>query len=184
MNKGDNGVMDINKADFWTIIKFGNLQEFLEKLNLENKSIDEVVNSTDKNGISLLEKSLISKKFDIANYLLDNNANVNIISNEGCNELHYLAANINCIGAVDLAYKLVEMDVDLNLKDKKFANSAIMSLCQEVLKERTKEGIDLILKCLEKRPDFNDLNNFGYSLKRIIEERGTEDMKKVMEAIN
>lgn len=110
----------------------------MEKLNLENKSIDEVVNSTDKNGISLLEKSLISKKFDIANYLLDNNANVNIISNEGCNELHYLAANINCIGAVDLAYKLVEMDVDLNLKDKKFANSAIMSLCQEVLKERTK----------------------------------------------
>lgn len=176
--------MDINKADFWTIIKFGNLEEFLEKLNIENKCIEEVVNSVDKNGISLLEKSLISRKFDIANFLLDNNANVNIISNEGYNELHYLAANINCIGAVELAYKLVEMGVDINLKDKKFANSAIMSLCQEVLKERTKEGNDLIVKCLEKHPDFNDLNKFGYSLKRIIEERGTEDMKRVMEAIS
>lgn len=176
--------MDINKADFGTIIKFGNLEEFLEKLNIENKCIEEVVNSVDKNGISLLEKSLISRKFDIANFLLDNSANVNIISNEGCNELHYLAANINCIGAVDLAYRLVEMGVDLNLKDKKFANSAILSLCQEVLKERTKEGNDLIVKCLEKRPNFNDLNKFGYSLKRIIEERGTEEMKKAMEAIS
>lgn len=176
--------MDINKADFGTIIKFGNLEEFLEKLNIENKCIEEVVNSVDKNGISLLEKSLISRKFDIANFLLDNSANVNIISNEGCNELHYLAANINCIGAVDLAYRLVEMGVDLNLKDKKFANSAILSLCQEVLKERTKEGNDLIVKCLEKSPNFNDLNKFGYSLKRIIEERGTEDMKKAMEAIS
>lgn len=176
--------MDINKADFGTIIKFGNLEGFLEKLNIENKCIEEVVNSVDKNGISLLEKSLISRKFDIANFLLDNSANVNIISNEGCNELHYLAANINCIGAVDLAYRLVEMGVDLNLKDKKFANSAILSLCQEVLKERTKEGNDLIVKCLEKRPNFNDLNKFGYSLKRIIEERGTEEMKKAMEAIS
>jgi len=176
--------MDINKADFWTIIKFGNLKEFLEKLNIENKSINEVVNSIDKNGISLLEKSLISRKFDIAKFLLDNNANVNIISNEGCNELHYLAANINCIGAVDLAYKLVDMGVDLNLKDKKFANSAILSLCQEVLKKRTNEGNLLIVKCLERRPNFNDLNKFGYSLKQIIEERGTEDMKKVMEEIS
>ncbi|AEN89412.1 Ankyrin repeat protein [Priestia megaterium WSH-002] len=176
--------MDINKADFWTIIKFGNLEEFLKKLKIENKCIEEVINSVDKNGISLLEKSLISRKFDIAKFLLENNAKVNIVSNEGCNELHYLAANINYVGAVDLAYKLVEMGADLNLKDKKFSNSAILSLCQEVLKERTRDGNELILYCLEKHSDFNDSNKFGYSLKRIIEERGTEDMKKVMEAVS
>ncbi|MCM3793700.1 ankyrin repeat domain-containing protein [Priestia megaterium] len=176
--------MDINKADFWTIIKFGNLEEFLKKLKIENKCIEEVINSVDKNGISLLEKSLISRKFDIAKFLLENDAKVNIVSNEGCNELHYLAANINYVGAVDLAYKLVEMGVDLNLKDKKFSNSAILSLCQEVLKERTRDGNELLLHCLEKHPDFNDSNKFGYSLKRIIEERGTEDMKKVMEAVS
>ncbi|MCA1057598.1 ankyrin repeat domain-containing protein [Rossellomorea aquimaris] len=176
--------MDINKADFGTIIMFGTLEEFLEKLKIENKSIEEVVNFVDKNGISLLGKSLISRKFDIARFLLDNNANVNIISNEGCNELHYLAANINYIGAVDMAFKLIDKGVDLNLKDKKYANSAILSLCQEVFKERTKDGNDLIIYCLEKHPNFNDLNKFGYSLKRIIEERGTEDMKKTLEAIN
>ncbi|MEK4628236.1 ankyrin repeat domain-containing protein [Solibacillus sp. FSL R7-0682] len=175
--------MDINKADYWTIIKFGNLDQFLGKLNLEEKSIEEVVNSVDKNGISLLQKSLISRKFDIANFLLDENANVNIISNEGFNELHYLAANINYNGAIDLAYRLVKMGVDLNLKDKKFTNTAVFSLCHEVLKTRTWEGINLIVKCLEKRPNFNDVNKHGISLKQLIEERGTEEMKKAMEGI-
>ena len=131
--------MDLNKADFGTVIKFGNLEDFLKKLNIENKCIEEVVNFMDKNGTSLLETSLISRKFDTAKILLDNNAQVNVISSEGRNELHYVAANINCIGAVDVAYRLVEMGVDLNLKDKKFANSAILSLCQEVLK-RTDTG--------------------------------------------
>ncbi|MFZ0577323.1 MAG: ankyrin repeat domain-containing protein, partial [Psychrobacillus psychrotolerans] len=69
--------MDINKADYWTTIKFGNLELFLEKLKIEKKRVEEVVNFIDKNGISLLEKSLISRKFDIANFLLDNNAKIN-----------------------------------------------------------------------------------------------------------
>lgn len=176
--------MDINKADYWNIIKFGSLELFLEKLRIEEKRIEEVVNSIDKNGISLLGKSLISRNFDIANFLLDNNAKVNIISNDECNEWHYLAANINYTGAVELAYRLIDLGVDLNLRDKKFSNSAIWSLCQEVLKKRTKEGNDLIVKCLEKRPNINDLNKSGYSLKYLIEERGTDDMKKVMEVIS
>ncbi|BCD25019.1 hypothetical protein BC30090_3916 [Bacillus cereus] len=175
--------MDINKADYGTIIKFGNLKLFLEKLKIEGNCIEEIVDSIDKNGISLLEKSLISRKFDIANFLLDNGAKVNIISNDDCNEFHYLAANINCQGAVEVACRLVDMGVDLNLKDKKFGNSAIWSLCQEVLKKRTKEGNDLIVKCLGKRPNINDENKYGYSLRDLIEERGTDDMKKVLEMI-
>ncbi|EIT87458.1 ankyrin repeat-containing protein [Fictibacillus macauensis ZFHKF-1] len=176
--------MDIHKSDFWTVIKFGNLRKFMEKLNVENKAIEEVVNAVNENGISLLEESLISRKFDIALFLLGLDANVNIISNDGYNEWHFLAANINCIGAIDVANQLIERDVDLNLKDKKIGNSAIMSLVQEVLKERTKEGFDFILQCLEKRPNFNDENKFGYSLRKIIEERGTEDLKKVMEMMS
>lgn len=175
--------MDINKADYGTIIKFGNLKLFLEKLKIEGNCIEEIVDSIDKNGISLLEKSLISRKFDIANFLLDNGAKVNIISNDDCNEFHYLAANINCQGAVEVACRLVDMGVDLNLKDKKFGNSAIWSLCQEVLKKRTREGNDLIVKCLRKRPNINDENKYGYSLRDLIEERGTDDMKKVLEMI-
>lgn len=110
--------MDIKKADYGTVIKFGNLELFKEKMKLEKHNVDDVLNKVDKNGVSLLEKSLISRKFEIANYLLDNNANINVISNEGCNELHYLSANINFDGAIKIAYRLIDMNVDLDLKEK------------------------------------------------------------------
>lgn len=175
--------MDINKADYGTIIKFGNLELLKEKMKLEKQSIDEIKNIIDKNGISLIDKALISRKFQIANYLLDNNVDVNVISNENCNELHYLAANINSEGAIQIASRLIDLDVDLDLKDKKNGNSALWCLCQEVLKRRTEEGISLIVKCLKKKPNVKLLNNAGYSVESLIYERGSEQMKDVMEGL-
>lgn len=175
--------MDIKKADYGTIIKFGNIELFKEKMKLENHNVDEVLNIVDKNGISLLQKSLISRKFEIANYLLDNNANINVISNEGCNELHYLSSNINFDGAIQIADRLIDMSVDLDLKEKKLNNSSLWCLCQEVLKKRTEDGISLIIKCLNKKPDVKSLNSAGYSVENLINERGTDEMKKVMEEI-
>lgn len=175
--------MNIKKADYGTIIKFGNIELFKEKMKLENQNVDEVLNIVDKNGISLLQKSLISRKFEIANYLLDNNANINVISNEGCNELHYLSSNINFDGAIQIADRLIDMNVDLDLKEKKLNNSSLWCLCQEVLKKRTEDGISLIIKCLNKKPDVKSLNSAGYSVENLIKERGTDEMKKVMEEI-
>lgn len=173
--------MDIEKADYGTIIKFGSLELLKEKLKLEKQDINAIINTVDKNGISLLDKALISRKFDIASYLLDNNVMVNKISEEGCNELHYLSANINFVGAIQIANRLLDLDVDLDLKDKKNGNSALWCLCQEVLKKRTEDGIALIIKCLEKKPNVKLLNNIGYSVENLIAERGTEQMKKTME---
>lgn len=175
--------MDINKADYGTVIKFGNLVLFKEKMKLEKHNIGEVLNIVDKNGISLLEKSLISRKFEIANYLLDNNVDINVISNEGCNELHYLSSNINFDGAIQIANRLIDMNVNLDLKDKKLNNSSLWYLCQEVFKKRTEEGISLIIKCLKNKPDVKSLNSLGYSVEKLINERGTDEMIKVMEEI-
>jgi ankyrin repeat protein len=175
--------MDINKADYGTVVKFGNIELLIEKMKLEKHNIDEVVNVVDNNGVSLLEKSLISRKFEIAKYLLDNNAEINIVSNEGCNELHYLASNINFGGAVQIANRLIDMNVNLDLKEKKYNNSSLWCLCQEVLKRRTEEGISLIIKCLKKNPNVKSLNNLGYSVENLINERGTHEMKKAMEEI-
>lgn len=175
--------MDISKADYGTVIKFGNLELFKEKIKLEKQTLSEILNTVDKNGISLLQKALISRKFEIANYLLDNNADVNVISNEGCNELHYLSSNINFDGAIQVAYRLINMNVDLNLKENKLNNSPLWCLCQEILKKRTEEGILLIIKCLKKNPDVKSLNCAGYSVEDLINERGTKEMKEAMEEI-
>src|SRR5699024_10899200 len=136
--------MDIHKADLWTVIWFGNLDDFLQKLNIESKSIEEVINYVDKDGISLLQRSLIARKFEIAKLLLETDAYVNVSSNDKSNEGNYLAASINYPGAIDIAYQLVELGVDLNLKDTKYANTALFTLCQHVLTKRTKEGYRFI----------------------------------------
>ena len=85
-----------------------------------------MMNVTDKDGISLLEKSLIARKFDIAKVLLANNAKVNNISHEGCNEFHYIASNINHDGALDIAKILLDRGTSLLVKDKKYGNSAFL----------------------------------------------------------
>ena len=109
--------MNVEKADYGTIIKFGTMHEFNTKLQMDGKMLDEVMNITDKDGISLLEKSLIARKFDIAKVLLANNAKVNNISNEGCNEFHYIASNINHDGALDIAKILLNRGTSLMLKE-------------------------------------------------------------------
>src|SRR5699024_212850 len=160
--------MDIHKADLWTVIWFGNLDDFLQKLNIESKSIEEVINSVDKDGISLLQRSLIARKFEIAKFLLENDADVNVISNEKRNELHYLDANINYRDSVIISYQLCELDINFNLKHKKYANSAVFTLCQDVLRKRTKEGSQFIVKCIEMKPNISGRNRVGYSLKELI----------------
>jgi len=131
--------MDIHKADYSTVIKFGTLDDFKNKLNIETKDIREIVNNTDDNGVSLLHKALISRKFDIAKYLLSECAEVNIVSNDGYNELHYLAANINFDGALEIAKILVCQGVELDQIDKKYGNTALLTICLELLKRRTEE---------------------------------------------
>ena len=175
--------MNINKAHYFTIAQFGNLSMFLTKIDLEKKILNQVKNLCDENGMSVLQHSLVNRKFDISDYLLKNEVELNHISNDGCNELHYLAANINSEGAIKIANKLIDMNVDITLKDKKYKNSPLWYLCQEVLKKPSKEGNQLIIKCLRKKADITSCNVAGFSVKRLIEERGTNEMKEEMEVL-
>ena len=74
--------MNLQVADYGTIIKFGTIQDLNTKLQQEGKSLADVKNDIDENGVSLLEKCLAGRKFDIAKLLLQMDAEVNIVSKE------------------------------------------------------------------------------------------------------
>ena len=172
--------MDIKKADYGTIIKFGTLEDFMSKLELEAQNLGDIIDDLDANGISLLQKALISRKFDIAIYLLNERANVNVISKDGFNELHYLAANINFDGAIDLARVLIDRGADLNQIDNKYGNPAILSICLELLKRQTEEGIKFIEEVLSYQLNIDIINKSGISVRKLLTERGTDSIKKII----
>lgn len=171
--------MDLTRADYSTVIMFGSLEDLNCKMEMLSDEIKDIVNSTDERGTSLLETALSSRKFDIAKYLLDNGAKVNVVTEDKCNEFHCLAANINTEGALELAEILKEKGVDLTLRDIKYGNSALFTLCYEVFKRHLDDRLMFIVKCLQGYEHLDDENKAGCSVRQIIKERGTNEMKKL-----
>ncbi|WP_461884611.1 hypothetical protein [Roseburia intestinalis] len=55
--------MNIEKADYGTIVKFGTLKKtYMKKIKIKNDNVADIINWVDDSGISLLERSLISRK--------------------------------------------------------------------------------------------------------------------------
>lgn len=172
--------MDLQKADYGTVIKFGSLADLQHKLIIEDQKINDVIDTVDANGISLLQRSLISRKFEIAYYLLRENAQINVISKEGFNELHYLAANINFDGALDLARLLIQRGCDSNQIDNKYGNTALLSICLELFKRQSEEGMKFLEEVLQNHKSIDITNKSGISLRKLLIERGPEALMKVI----
>jgi ankyrin repeat protein len=173
--------MNIEKADYGLVIQFGTVHDFYTKLQMEGKTLHDVIDYTDQNGVSLLEKSLSSRKFDIAKLLLDNGAKVNIVSKEGYNEFHYIAGNIRYEGGLEIAKILLDRGVSLVAKDKKYGNTALFTLCMEIFKVRSVEALEFLETCFERCQEYDICNKAGYSVRMLINERGTDNLKRIME---
>ncbi len=171
--------MDLKKADYGTVIEFGTMDDFTNKLNIESQNLSDVINNIDARGISLLEKALGSRKFDIAKYLLLEGAKVNVISNGGFNELHFLAANINIEGGIEIAKLLIHHGVDLDHTDKKYKNTALFTVCLELLKRQTDEGMKLIEDLISEHYNIDIVNKSGISVRTLLKERGTDRIKNL-----
>ncbi len=165
--------MNIDKADIFIIAKLGNFELLKNKLKLLNRDLSCFKNEKDKNGISLLENSLIGRNFDIAKALLELNVEINIISNEGYNELHYIAYNLETLDSFEVAKDIIKKGGDLNLKDKLYGNTPLYYICNEATKEKNIQNskfLDLIYFCKDYKTDL-ELKNFnGVSIIDIISE--------------
>lgn len=174
---------NVELADYGLIAQLGTREEFNEKLRLMEQTLDDVVDYIDENGVSLLGRCLSSRKIDFAKELLAKNAKVNIVSKGGCNEFHFLAANLRADGAIDIAWTLLDRGVSLTAQDKKYENTALFTLYLEQLKMQTPESMDFMEACLKKveKTAFDIKNKAGITLRWFINEHGPERFKKIME---
>lgn len=171
--------MDIYKADYDTIVGFGTLNDIKTKLSINKETIKDIINKDYKGSGSLLETSLSYRKFEISNYLLDNGANVNVISEDGYNEFHILASNICYDGAIEIGKRLLEKGTSLMAIDKKYGNTAFFSLCNNGI-ARSEEIEDFLIECLDYVSDIDIKNKRGLSVRDIIEKRGTPRIKEII----
>ena len=171
--------MNISEVSYSAIAMTGTLDDLKKKMMLEGKTVDDVKDILDSD-MSLLMLSIAYGKLDIAKYLLQNNAKVNIVSKEGYNEFHCLAYHLKENNALELAYMLLEKDVDLNLRDKKFKNSAFWYLCYNACLCNTKLVFEFISKCIGKKPDLDSLNIAGKSIRDLIANSGIEYLQNIV----
>lgn len=175
--------MNIDKADYSIIVKMGTLNDLKKKLEKDSKNIMDIVNILDYNGVSLLEKSIVGRKFEISKYLLENNASVNVITKTGYNEFHLLAPNINSENAIEIANILKEKGTSLMQRDYKYGNTAFFSLCSEAFKKRLEQPMNFVEQCFVNVSNVDEKNNNGFSIRDLITERGSQNLKRMLEVL-
>lgn len=136
--------MNLEKANFFSVIQFGTKEQFIQKLQMESGNLSDIINLKDEDGVSLLEKCLSNRKYDIAQMLMEHGVPFNVISKDNCNELHYLSPNIDSMESLAIAKQLVQMGVDLDLPDKKYKNTPFWYLCEKAIQKNSSDMNELI----------------------------------------
>ena len=176
-------MVNIEIADYATIVRFGTRSDFDAKLQMMGQTFDEVVDYVDEYGVSLLSHCFGARNFEFAKEFLAKGAKVNVVGKEGYNEFHILAPRMREEGAIDVAWILLERGVSLTAQDKKYKNTAVFSLYVDQLVVQTPESMDFIEACLKKidKSVFDIPNKRGITLRGFINERGPERFKQLME---
>lgn len=162
--------MNIEISTYEEVVEMGELNELLTKMKKEETSCLDLRTIETEAG-SLLGTSLAWGKFDIANYLLDNDVPINIVSKDGYNEMHLLAAHINEPGGIELAKRLVEKGIDLSQQEKKYGNTALFTVAMEVLKTTRQDLLEFLMDCVQSESFIDAPNNVGFTVKKVLKDR-------------
>jgi uncharacterized protein len=140
--------MPTERADIFTLAKFGDLESFKSKLNISE------LNRKSESGSTLLHFAISGSKFDIALFLIKSGIDVTLTNSDGQTALHLICVNQN----VDVAKELLNKNADINLRDK-YGNSAMWTAVFNC-KGRNYEMVELFMNF---NPDILTKNNAGRS---------------------
>ena len=147
---------------------FGDKQKFLEAINEQTYTFEQLAQMRDKAGMSLLEHAIGNAKFDTAEYLLEQGMPVNIISKDGENEFHCLSPYLHEDRAVDLGWMLLDKGVHLAQQDK-HGLTAMASMYIKLIPfvSNSKKHADFLRACLAKKQGLNEISKYGYCVRTL-----------------
>jgi ankyrin repeat protein len=106
--------MPTEKADVFTLARFGDFESFKIKFELEK------INKKDEFGASLLHEAIVGENFDISLFLINNGIDVNTIDEDGNTPLHLIGDYPN----LEIAKQILKRGGDLNIRNK-YGNNAL-----------------------------------------------------------
>lgn len=140
--------MPTDKADIFTLASHGELDVFVNKFNIKR------INERDSFGSGLLHYAISGKRFEIAEFLIMNKVDINLLNNYGQTVLHLIPINPH--------YKIAELALqnngDINIRDK-YGNNAFWSAVFNC-KGKNYEIVELYKRY---NPDYLTKNNAGRS---------------------
>ncbi len=140
--------MPNEKADIYTLAKFGDIEDFKEMF------VKEHINNKSEYGSGLLHYAISGNKFDIALFLINNGIDLNMTNSEGQTALQLICVNQN----LNVAKELLKKGINIDLRDK-HGNNGIWTAVFNC-KGKNYEMVKLIM---EYKPDIYSKNKAGRS---------------------
>lgn len=160
-------IKELEGEDISIIAGYGTLAEFKEKFS----KVD--INRKNKFGLSLLHAAIAGQKYDIASFLINENANVNITDSDGMTPLHYISLYPDLI----FAQKLLDAGADINIRDVR-GNNAFLTAA--IFGNNKKELLNYFIKFSpELKP-----NNSGFTPLSIAKQKGDMFLLKLLDKLN
>jgi len=136
------------KADIFTVAQYGDIQTFTKKFY----SVHDI--NQKHNGSSLLHYSIAGRRFDIAQFLLDHDIDVDMPNSDGQTPLHL----IGTCQSLQVAEFLLQKGATPNIRDK-YGNNALWTAVFNC-KGKNYEMVELFMKY---HPDVTTKNKAGRS---------------------
>ncbi|MEN9306475.1 MAG: hypothetical protein RL173_407 [Fibrobacterota bacterium] len=138
----------INNTNIFAEAQYGEINHF------QSLFIRESINNADSQGSTLLHLAIVGEKYDIAEFLLEQGADVNATDADKQTPLHLIATKQNA----NLAEKILRIGANINARDK-WSNTPMWTATFNC-KGRFYEMVELFLRY---QPDLRTKNKSGKS---------------------
>ncbi|GGE53765.1 ankyrin repeat domain-containing protein [Priestia taiwanensis] len=158
--------MAAEKADVFTLARFGDYESFKKRFVLEE------INNKDEFGGGLLHDAIAGENFDIALFLIESGFNVNMTDEDGNTALHLIGEHPN----LEVARLILNRGGDLNIKDK-YGNNALWVAVFNC-KSRYYDLVELFM---QYNPDTTSKNKAGRSPIDFAKQVGDDKLVEMLE---